>query len=417
VLHIENCSLDSYRGGYSDFERQRAQRVAEQQAQQPKQSRRRAEIEISCAASATRPARRGRRRAASRNWSAWEKRRSPTRTAPSSSASRDPPAAATRCSNCARPTLPTAPRDRCCAAWTSPARRRAHRTAGRNGAGKTTLLRSLCGELPLRRGADLRRRAAGSPTSTSSRSTPWTSTPAPSCTCSASTPEAREQELRDFLGGFDFRGERTEMPLAPFSGGEKARLALALLAWQRPNVLVLDEPTNHLDLEMRRALELALLEFAGATVLVSHDRHLLRSAADRFLHVADGRVEPYDGDLAAYERSICCGDNAGAKVQGRKAAKHGCGPPCPRRSAAQSRAEATPPQGAGSLAWSGPWRRNRLPSPRSRHASRIPRFTTPGDNEELSRLLREQGELRARIDTLEQRWLEEQEALEALSAD
>src|SRR5262249_28356052 len=109
-----------------------------------------------------------------------------------------------------------------------------------------------------------------------------------------------EQELRDFLAGFGFRGDRVFEPVAPFSGGEKARLVLALTSWLRPNLLLLDEPTNHLDLEMRQALSVALQEYAGAVVLVSHDRHLLRTVADEFRIVSDGRVTPFDGDLEDY---------------------------------------------------------------------------------------------------------------------
>lgn len=111
---------------------------------------------------------------------------------------------------------------------------------------------------------------------------------------------ASDQELRNFLGGFDFVGDRALTPVAPFSGGEKARLALALLVWQRPNLLLLDEPTNHLDLDMRHALTLALQDYQGALIVVSHDRHLLRTVTDDFLLVADGRAQPFDGDLDDY---------------------------------------------------------------------------------------------------------------------
>jgi len=113
-------------------------------------------------------------------------------------------------------------------------------------------------------------------------------------------PKTREQELRDFLGGFNFRGEMADTPIGPFSGGEKARLALAIIIWQRPNLLLLDEPTNHLDLEMRHALAVALQEYDGALVLVSHDRHLLRTTTDRFLLVHGGKAEWFEGDLDDY---------------------------------------------------------------------------------------------------------------------
>jgi ATP-binding cassette, subfamily F, member 3 len=113
-------------------------------------------------------------------------------------------------------------------------------------------------------------------------------------------PNVREQELRNFLGGFNFPGEMVTRSIAPFSGGEKARLALALIVWQRPNLLLLDEPTNHLDLETREALTLALAQFEGTLVLVSHDRHLLRATTDQFMIVAGGKLEPFDGDLDDY---------------------------------------------------------------------------------------------------------------------
>jgi ATP-binding cassette subfamily F protein 3 len=114
----------------------------------------------------------------------------------------------------------------------------------------------------------------------------------------------REQELRNFLGGFNFPGEMATGSIEHFSGGEKARLALALIVWQRPNLLLLDEPTNHLDLETREALTVALAQFEGTLILVSHDRHLLRAATDQLLIVADGAVQPFDGDLDDYRESL-----------------------------------------------------------------------------------------------------------------
>lgn len=113
-------------------------------------------------------------------------------------------------------------------------------------------------------------------------------------------PQATEKDLRNFLGGFDFRGDKVMEVVAPFSGGEKARLVLALLVYQNPNLLLLDEPTNHLDLEMRHALSVALQDYQGAMLVVSHDRHLLRSVTDRFLLVAEGAVQAFDGDLDDY---------------------------------------------------------------------------------------------------------------------
>ena len=113
-------------------------------------------------------------------------------------------------------------------------------------------------------------------------------------------PNVREQEIRNFLGSFGFHGEKVDEQVHSFSGGEQARLALAIIAWEKPNLLLLDEPTNHLDLEMRHALTMALQEFEGAMVLVSHDRHLLRNTVDTLLLVHDGKVEPYEEDMDEY---------------------------------------------------------------------------------------------------------------------
>ncbi len=171
---------------------------------------------------------------------------------------------------------------------------------GRNGAGKTTLIKLLAKELvPLCgkrvEGKDLKigyfaqhqleqLRLDESPLQHMMQLDPLT----------------REQEHLNFLGGFDFKGDMARSPCLNFSGGEKSRLALALLIWTRPNLLLLDEPTNHLDLEMRHALTMALQDYQGGVVLVSHDRALLRATCDEFLLVADGQAVPFDGDLEAY---------------------------------------------------------------------------------------------------------------------
>lgn len=115
-------------------------------------------------------------------------------------------------------------------------------------------------------------------------------------------PKTSESEIRGYLGGFGFSDDTTKKPVQQFSGGEKSRLALALLVWQKPNLLLLDEPTNHLDLEMRSALSLALQEYEGAMVLVSHDRYLLRTTVDQLFLIANQRVEPFDGDLDDYQK-------------------------------------------------------------------------------------------------------------------
>lgn len=151
-------------------------------------------------------------------------------------------------------------------------------------------------------------------------------------------PKTREQELRNYLGGFDFRGDMASTPVGPFSGGEKARLALALLIWQKPNLLLLDEPTNHLDIEMRQALTLALQDFEGAIIVVSHDRHLLRATVDNFWLIENGTVRPFDGDLDDYTRysqEVRAAQQAGANEAATPASNE---PKVDRK--AQKRAEA-----------------------------------------------------------------------------
>ncbi len=171
---------------------------------------------------------------------------------------------------------------------------------GRNGAGKSTLIKLLAGLLPMQHG----RRVEGQGLAVGYFAQHQLEYLRPDQNALEHLvrldPRTAEQSLRDFLGGFGFRGDDALRPVAPFSGGEKARLALALLVWQRPNLLLLDEPTNHLDLEMRDALTLALQEYMGALVVVSHDRHLLRSTTDRFALVSNGGVRPFDGDLDDY---------------------------------------------------------------------------------------------------------------------
>ena len=134
-------------------------------------------------------------------------------------------------------------------------------------------------------------------------------------------PKASEQSIRDYLGMFAFKGDKQTDPITPFSGGEKARLALALVAYQRPNVLLLDEPTNHLDLEMRAALEEALQDYPGAVILVSHDRHLVQSCCDSLWRVADGVCAPYDGDLDDYAKWLAERRRAAQREQAGEKAK------------------------------------------------------------------------------------------------
>jgi ATP-binding cassette subfamily F protein 3 len=171
---------------------------------------------------------------------------------------------------------------------------------GVNGAGKSTLIKTIAGELPPLTGDAHWGKGLAIGYFAQHQVEMLRHDQSPLWHLAKIAPNVREQELRNFLGGFNFPGTMVSSPIAPFSGGEKARLALALIVWQKPNLLLLDEPTNHLDLETREALTVALAQFEGTLVLVSHDRHLLRATTEEFLIVADGSLKPFDGDLDDY---------------------------------------------------------------------------------------------------------------------
>jgi ATP-binding cassette subfamily F protein 3 len=172
---------------------------------------------------------------------------------------------------------------------------------GVNGAGKSTLIKTIAGELAPLTGESTLGKGLSIGYFAQHQVEMLRHDESPLWHLAKIAPTVREQELRNFLGGFNFPGTMVTSPIKPFSGGEKARLALALIVWQRPNLLLLDEPTNHLDLETREALTMALAQFEGTLVVVSHDRHLLRATTDEFIIVANGRLQPFDGDLDDYK--------------------------------------------------------------------------------------------------------------------
>lgn len=231
-------------------------------------------------------------------------------------------------------------------------------------------------------------------------------------------PKASEQDLRDFLGGFGFGGECVTGAVAPFSGGEKARLVLAMLVYQRPNLLLLDEPTNHLDIDMRDALAVALQDYTGAMVIVSHDRSLLGSVTDTWLLVSDGRVGEFDGDLEDYARFI-------AQRRNHQAMATGAAADTPAHSAAsrkeQRRQEAEQRQRLQPLKkelQKIEARMERLGAEKSALERQLAdgSLYQDGAKEQLKHVLRHQTELQKELAQLETRWLELSEQLEAAQA-
>lgn len=175
---------------------------------------------------------------------------------------------------------------------------------GANGAGKSTLIKALVGDLPLLGGTHKCSETLTLGYFNQHQMDALDESATPIILLRRLAGTTSDADLRAFLGSFDFRGDKIDTPCRLFSGGEKARLTLALIVWQRPNVLVLDEPTNHLDLQMRNALMLALQDFDGALILVSHDRGLITSVCDSLILVADGRADEFTGDMADYAEHL-----------------------------------------------------------------------------------------------------------------
>jgi len=175
---------------------------------------------------------------------------------------------------------------------------------GYNGAGKSTFIKLLAGEIPATGGERTEAKDINIGYFAQHQLEQLDPQASPLLHLQRLDPKATESQLRNFLGGFGFQGDMATSQVAPFSGGEKARLVLSMIVYQKPNLLLLDEPTNHLDLEMRHALSMALQEFEGAMIVVSHDRHLLRSVTDTLLLVDGGKVAPFDGDLDDYRQWV-----------------------------------------------------------------------------------------------------------------
>jgi ATP-binding cassette subfamily F protein 3 len=416
TLEIARQALTAYRGGYSDYERQRAEQMAQQQAQYEKQQRRIADIEDFVRrfrAKATKA-----RQAQSRlkelermqkvaqahvdspfsfSFPQPGKVSDPLLTLSDATLGHGESAVLTKVS------MSLSPGDRI-------------GLLGKNGAGKTTLLKSLTGELPLMGGE----RTEGAHLQIGY----FDQQQLEVLDLDASaflhiqrlSPKARDQEILDFLGGFDFRGDRAKEAIRPFSGGEKARLALAHVAWQAPNVLILDEPTNHLDLDMRHALEVALQDYAGAIVLVSHDRHLLRNSVEQLLLVNEGSVEDYAGDIEAYEKWVLSANPSDAPKPAAQpaAAPEDAGDRKARRQAnADRRAQLQPLEKA--------LRQLETRMEKGQQAlESLQAQLADGDlyadsaSTELAELLKQEGQLKRELEDIESEWLAQQEALEAL---
>ncbi|MEX2352653.1 MAG: ATP-binding cassette domain-containing protein, partial [Gammaproteobacteria bacterium] len=301
IVHIEHRQLFQYRGNYSAFERQRAERLAQQQALYEKQQQRIKEIDSFVSRF---------RAKATKARQAQSRLKELDRMQVISAAHVDSPFyfQIPESPKLSDPLLVLKDADIGYSETTilnniSLNLHPGYRIGllGANGAGKSTLIKTLLGELALLDGERIEGQHLRIGYFAQHQLEALDLDASPLLHLQRLDPKATEQSIRNYLGGFNFHGDNALEPVRPFSGGEKARLALAIVAWQRPNLLLMDEPTNHLDLEMRHALILALQTFNGAMIIVSHDRYLLRNCVDEFWLVDDGKVKTFDGDLDDYQ--------------------------------------------------------------------------------------------------------------------
>ncbi|WP_350599525.1 ATP-binding cassette domain-containing protein [Pseudomonas sp. 65/3-MNA-CIBAN-0223] len=416
VAHVDQRKITLYRGGYTAFERARAERLAQQQQAYEKQQAQRAHMESYIArfkAQATKA-----RQAQSRI-------KALERMEELSAAHVDSPfdfvfRESTKISS---PLIDLSDARLGYGEKTVLEKVKLQLTPGArigllgpNGAGKSTLIKYLAGELEPLAGRLTRGENTVVGYFAQHQLDSLDSKASPLLHLQRLAPTEREQTLRDFLGGFDFRGARIDEPVLNFSGGEKARLALALIAWDRPNLLLLDEPTNHLDLEMRLALTMALQEFTGAVLVVSHDRHLLKSTTDNFYLVADGKVEEFDGDLDDYTRWLVEYRQRNAPVSNTPVNPDKTDKKAQRQAAAALRQQLAPHKREA----------DKLEAELGKLHEKLAKIDVslgdsdiyePARKNDLRDLLAEQAKLKVREAELEESWMEALELLESMQAE
>jgi ATP-binding cassette subfamily F protein 3 len=416
VAHVDQRKITLYRGGYSAFERARAERLAQQQQAYEKQQAQRAHMESYIArfkAQATKA-----RQAQSRikALERMEELSAAHVDSPFDFVFRESVKISSPLIDLSDARLGYGERavlEKVKLQLTPGAR---IGLLGPNGAGKSTLIKNLAGELEPLSGRLTRGENTVVGYFAQHQLDSLDSKASPLLHMQRLAPTEREQTLRDFLGGFDFRGARIDEPVLNFSGGEKARLALALIAWGRPNLLLLDEPTNHLDLEMRLALTMALQEFSGAVLVVSHDRHLLKSTTDNFYLVADGKVEEFDGDLEDYTRWLVDYRQRNAPVSNTPVNPDKTDKKAQRQAAAALRQQLAPHKREA----------DKLEAELGKLHEKLAKIDTslgdsdiyePARKNDLRDLLAEQAKLKVREAELEEAWMEALELLESMQAE
>lgn len=415
ITHIEFQTLTLYKGGYSDFERQRAEKMALQQAMHEKQQRKVAHLHSYIdrfKAQATKA------RQAQSRIKALERMEMISAAHVDSQFSfnfRSPLSAP-------EPLLAISDihvgyADKPILSDVSLTIRPGERIGllGPNGAGKSTLIKLLAGELDSISGKRTLGKDLNIGYFAQHQLEQLRADESPLQHMQRLDKNTTEQVFLNYLGGFDFRGDMARSPCEKFSGGEKSRLALALLIWTRPNLLLLDEPTNHLDLEMRHALTLALQEYEGGVVLISHDRSLLRTSCDQFLLVAEGKAKIFDGDLDDYSTWV-------AEQRGKEKAKTeaNTAPTVKKNSYAQNKRDRQARIAARRplIKESEKLERDIATWQEDKTAcdARLndPALYESSDKAALQALLKQQSELTFNIEQAEEQWLTVHEQLEAL---
>ncbi|WP_017444321.1 ATP-binding cassette domain-containing protein [Gayadomonas joobiniege] len=414
ILHIENQKIHSYSGNYSAFEKQRAEKLAQQQAQFERQQREKAHMQafidrFKAKASKAKQAQ-SRVKALARmeevapahsdsqfkfSFRAADKLPNPLLRIEQAQAGYDISSPVLKQIN-----LNLVPGSRI-------------GLLGRNGAGKSTLIKLLAQDLNPLQGEVVASAGLKLGYFAQHQLEQLDENASALLHLQRLSPTESEQKLRDYLGSFAFSGEQADNPVGPFSGGEKARLVLALLVWQKPNLLLLDEPTNHLDLDMRHALSMALQTFDGAMLIVSHDRHILRSTCDEFYLVAEGKVEAFNGDLDDYENWLKEQQKVNPSESENKAVKEHSAQNRKeqKRQQAEQRKKLRPlKQKAEKLMQQLETEQTKMEQIELLLADT--NLYTDENKTQLTDLIQQQAGLKNRIETLENDWMEAEEAIQ-----
>ncbi len=416
VLHIEHQRITLYRGGYSDFERQRAEKLALQQAMFEKQQRKVAHLQSYIDRFRVQATKARQAQSRIKALERMERIAAAHVDAPFSFGFKAPKALPDPLTVLDKVSAGYADKPILQAVSLTIRPNQRIGLLGKNGAGKSTLMKLLAAELKAGQGVrtdakDLKvgyfaqhqleqLRLNESPLQHMQRLDPIT----------------REQDHLDYLGGFDFRGDMAKTPCDNFSGGEKSRLALALLIWRQPNLLLLDEPTNHLDLDMRDALSFALQEFTGGVIMVSHDRAMLRATCDQFLLVADGQVHEFDGDLEDYKQWLSQQKNQlkADSLQAKQDAPSRTSSYAQNKADRQARIAARRPVIKAIEAAEAQLAKLQVEKGVLDARAADNSLYEPQQREELQTLLKRQAAVNDEIETLEMQWLDLQSQLEAL---